>query len=183
RIARVAWGSDAGRVESTVGDTVIDAARALVIPGLVDAHSHFYGTVIPGLIDRLPLAVRRPFLGACTDGWTERDTWVATMLGVLRAGGLGAAPSPPGLELVERGLAIARRWHGAEGRVSVCLSPWAPFGCSDEMLTLVAEASATHRLPVHTHLLETRPQAVTARRLYGRPMVEPIGALGSLSGA
>jgi len=53
RIARVAWGSDAGRVESTVGDKVIDAARALVIPGLVDAHSHFYGTVIPGLIDRL----------------------------------------------------------------------------------------------------------------------------------
>jgi cytosine/adenosine deaminase-related metal-dependent hydrolase len=50
--------------------------RALVIPGLVDAHAHFYGTLIPGLIDRLPLDVRRPFLGACTDGWTERDTWV-----------------------------------------------------------------------------------------------------------
>ena len=242
RIARVAWGSEAGRVESTPGDQVIDATRALVIPGLVDAHSHFYGTLIPGLIDRLPLDVRRPFLGACTDGWTERDTWVATMLGVLRmlrngtttvlengaqgieatvptigavidsgvravvgpmvsdrpfgdtlpgylerlpdalrADVLGAAPSPPGRELVERCLAIARRWHGAEGRVSVCLSPWAPFGCSDEMLTLVAEASATHRLPIHTHLLETRPQAVAARRLYGRSMVEHIAALGLLS--
>jgi len=242
RIARVAWGADAGRVERAPGDDVIEAGRALVIPGLVDAHSHFYGTLIPGLIDRLPLDVRRPFVGACTDGWTDRDIWVTTMLGVLRMlrygtttvlengaqgidatvpairavidGGvravvgpmvsdrpfadtmpgyverlpdalraevLGAAPSLPGRELVERCLAIARRWHGAEGRVSVCLSPWAPFGCSDEMLTLVAEASATHRLPVHTHLLETRPQAVAARRLYGRTMVEHIAALGLLS--
>ena len=49
------------------------------------------------------------------------------------------------------------------------------------MLTLVAEASATHRLSVHTHLLETRPQAVAARRLYGRTMVEHIAALGLLS--
>ncbi len=57
RIARVAWGSEAGRVESTAGDQVIDATRALVIPGLVDAHSHFYGTLIPGLID--PTARRR----------------------------------------------------------------------------------------------------------------------------
>ena len=94
---------------------------------------------------------------------------------------LGAPPSPPGRELVERCVAIARRWHGAEGRVSVCLSPWAPYGCSDEMLTLVAEASATHRLPIHTHLLETRPQAVAARRLYGGSMVEHIAALGLLS--
>jgi cytosine/adenosine deaminase-related metal-dependent hydrolase len=242
RIARVAWGADAPRVESQPGDTLVDASRALVIPGLVDAHCHFYGTLIPGLIDRLPLDVRRPLLGACTDGWSERDTWVATLLGVarmlrhgtttvlengaqgiegtvpairallqagvravvgpmvadrplsdtmpgyverlpapLRAEALGAAPSPSGRELVERCVAIARQWHGAEGRISVCLSPWAPFGCTDEMLTLVAEASAAHRLPVHTHLLETRPQAVAARRLYGRTMVEHAAALGLLS--
>ncbi|HET7378785.1 MAG TPA: amidohydrolase [Gaiellales bacterium] len=240
RITRVAWGTE--RVASGPDDMVIDASDALVIPGLVDAHSHFYGTLIPGLIDRLPLDVRRPFLGACTEGWTARDTWVTTQLGVLRmlrhgtttvlengaqgidgtepairalldagvravvgpmiadrpftdtmpgyaerlpaalrAEALGAGPPEPGRELLERCLTIAKRWHGAEGRMSVCLSPWAPFGCTDEMLTLVAEASATHQLPVHTHLLETRPQAVAARRLYGRSMVEHIATLGLLS--
>lgn len=242
RISRVAWDADRTRVVSRPDDTVIDASRAVVVPGLVDAHSHFYGMLVPGLIDRLPLDVRRPFLSACTDGWTERDTYVATMLGVLRmlrhgtttvlengaqgieatepairsllesgvravvgpmvsdrtfsdtmpgyvdrlpgplrAEVLDAPPSPPGRELVERCVAIARRWHGAEGRISVCLSPWAPFGCTDEMLMSVAEASATHRLPVHTHLLETRPQAVAARRLYGCSMVEHIADLGLLS--
>ncbi|HXJ83621.1 MAG TPA: amidohydrolase [Candidatus Methylomirabilis sp.] len=241
RILRVAWGADAAQVEDRSGDTVLDASGALVIPGLVDAHCHFYGTLVPGLIDRLPLDVRRPLLGACTDGWSERDTWVATLLGVarmlrhgtttvlengaqgidstvptirafveggvravvgpmvadrplsdtmpgyaerlpvdLRAEALGAAPAP-GRELVERCVAIARQWHGAEGRISVCLSPWAPYGCTDEMLALIAEASATLRLPVHTHLLETRPQAVAARRLYGHTMVEHAAALGLLS--
>jgi 5-methylthioadenosine/S-adenosylhomocysteine deaminase len=200
RISRVAWDADRTRVVSRPDDTVIDASRAVVVPGLVDAHSHFYGMLVPGLIDRLPLDVRRPFLSACTDGWTERDTYVATMLGVLRmlrhgtttvlengaqgieatepairavlesgvravvgpmvsdrtfsdtmpgyvdrlpgplrAEVLDAPPSPPGRELVERCVAIARRWHGAEGRISVCLSPWAPFGCTDEMLMSVVE--------------------------------------------
>jgi 5-methylthioadenosine/S-adenosylhomocysteine deaminase len=243
RIARVAWGEAAARLETRAGDRVIDAGRALVIPGLVDAHSHFYGTLIPGLIDdRFPLDVRRPLLGPCTAGWSERDTWVTTLLGafrmmrngtttVLENGAQGIAgtepairallhagvravvgpmisdrpfhetmpglldrvppamreeilalqPAAPARELVDGCLAIAKCWHGAEGRVSVCLSPWAPYGCTDTMLTLVAEASQAHRLPVHTHLLETRLQAVAARRLYGRTMVEHIAELGLLS--
>jgi cytosine/adenosine deaminase-related metal-dependent hydrolase len=242
RIARVAWGAEAARMASQPGDTVIDASRSLVIPGLVDAHSHLYGSLVPGLIDRMPLDVRRPFLAVCTEGWNERDTWVSTMLGLfrmlrhgtttvldngaqgidatvpairahlesgvraivgpmvadrpvtetmpgyverlpdaLRADALAAAAPVPGRELVERCVAIARQWHGTEGRISVCLSPWTPFGCTDEMLSLIAEASAAHRLPIHTHLLETRPQAVAARRLYGRSMVEHAAALGLLS--
>ncbi|HYB40598.1 MAG TPA: amidohydrolase [Candidatus Methylomirabilis sp.] len=242
RIARVAWGPEADRVTTTPADRVIDARTAVVIPGLVDAHSHCYGSLIPGLIDRLPLDVRRPFLAVCTDGWTERDTRAAVLLAawrMLRSGTttvnensaqgldavepsirallqsgmravvsamvadrpvadtmpgyldrlpdplrrqvLDAPASPPARELVERSLAIARRWHGAEGRVSVCLSPWAPYGCSDRLLELVGDASRAHSLTVHTHLLETRAQAAAARRLYGTSMVEHIAALGLLS--
>jgi len=242
RIARVVWGVEGPRVEASALDRVIDAGRTVVIPGLVDAHSHFYGALVPGLIDRLPLDVRRPFLGACTAGWTERDTWVATLLGALRAlrngtttvlenvaqgvdatvpairallqSGMRAVVGPmiadrpfsdtmPGYaerlpqpfraevmggvaetgsadELVERCVAIATRWHGAEGRISVCLSPWAPYGCSDALLARVAEAAHARGLPVHTHLLETRPQAAVARRLYGGTVVEHIAKLGLL---
>ncbi|PYM11298.1 MAG: hypothetical protein DMD81_27305 [Candidatus Rokuibacteriota bacterium] len=240
RIARVAWGAEAARVEADPADRVIDAVRMLVMPGLVDAHSHFYGTLIPGLIDRLPLDVRRPFLTACTDGWTDRDTWVATLLGAFRSmcagtttvlengaqgieatvpavralmqSGLRAVVGPmisdrpftetmPGYverlpdalrqealggpmrsarELVDDCLAIAKAWHGAGGRISICLSPWTPYGCTDDLLTRVAEAAHAHGLPVHTHLLETRPQAVVARRMYGTTMVEHVATLGLL---
>src|SRR5262245_18690805 len=84
RIARVAWGAEAARATPGAADRVIDASRSIVIPGLVDAHAHCYGVLIPGLIDRLPLDTRMPPLAACLAGWTDRDTWVATALGTLR---------------------------------------------------------------------------------------------------
>jgi 5-methylthioadenosine/S-adenosylhomocysteine deaminase len=240
RIARVAWGTEAERLTVTPGDRVMDATRSIVIPGLVDAHAHLYGVLIPGLIDRLPLDMRMPHLGACLAGWTERDTWVATLLGalrMLRAGtttvlenvlqGLDAAEpaikallrsgiramvgpmiadrpyheTMPGLlerlperfwpevsaapgsapeAVVARCRDLARRWHRAEGRLSVCLSPSTPHRCTDRMLAAMAEAADADRLPVHTHLLETRPQAAAARRLYGRSMVEHLKTIGLL---
>ncbi len=240
RIARVAYGADAARLEPAAGDRVIDAGRRIVIPGLVDAHCHAYGALTPGLVDRLPLDIRMPALAATLAGWTEDDTRVATLLGawrMLRGGtttvlenvlqGIDAAepairallhagmravvgpmigdrpfhetlpgylerlpeprrsealaaPTPSPKELVQASVAIARRWDGAEGRIRVCLSPSTPHRCTDQLLELVAEASANERLGVHTHLLETRPQAMVGRRLYGRTMVEHLGALGLL---
>jgi cytosine/adenosine deaminase-related metal-dependent hydrolase len=240
RIARVAYGAEAGRVGAGPADRVIEAERRLVIPGLVDAHSHLYGTLVPALVDRLPLDIRMPFLVPACAGWTADEVRVATLLGALRMlrGGTTtvlenliqgieatepairalleagmravvgpmladrpfhetlpgylerlpepersralAAPVPRPKDLVEPCRAIARRWHGAEGRITVCLSPSTPHRCTDELLTLIAEAAEAERLPVHTHLLETRPQAVVARRLYGRTMVEQIRALGLL---
>jgi cytosine/adenosine deaminase-related metal-dependent hydrolase len=240
RIARVAYGAEGDRLAAGPGDRVIDAGRRLVIPGLVDAHCHAYGSLVPGLVDHLPLDIRMPSLGAIVEAWTDDDTRVSTLLTALRmlrggtttvlenvlqgldatdaairallgagmravvapmigdrpfhetlpgfrerlpdghwARGPGGPPRRPD-ELVEASLAIARRWDGAEGRLRVGLSPSTPHRATDALLTRVAEASAAHGLPVHTHLLETRPQAVVARRLYGRTMVEHIRALGLL---
>lgn len=240
RIGAVAWGAAGAAPRTSPGDQVIDASRFVVIPGLVDAHSHFYGVLAPGLIERLPLDVRVPYLSACVGGWQERDTYVLTALGAARmlangtttalenvlqgieatgpaiqallAAGMRAVVGPmiadrpysetmPGLlervpdalraemvgatplaakEQVDACLELAARWHGAEGRIAVCLSPSAPHRSTDELLALVARAARERGLGVHTHLLETRPQAVVARRLYGRSMVEHLDALGLL---
>jgi cytosine/adenosine deaminase-related metal-dependent hydrolase len=240
RIARVTYGAEAARVEAGAGDRVIDASQHLVIPGLVDAHSHLWGTLLPVVLDHLPLEVRVPLTGALTRGWSDREVRVATLLAALRMlrGGTTtvlenvlqgieateptaralldagmraivgpsvadrpfhvtlpgylerlphplrsqvlAASVPRAHELVEACRAIARRWHGAGGRIQVCLSPWMPNGCSEALLTQMAEAAETDRLPIHTHLLETRVQAVVARRLYGRTMVDHLRALGLL---
>jgi cytosine/adenosine deaminase-related metal-dependent hydrolase len=125
--------------------------RAVVSPMIGDRPFH---DTLPGFRERLP-----------EGHWAHR---------------LGGPPGQPD-DLVAASLAIARRWDGAEGRLRVGLSPSTPHRATDALLTLVAEASAAHGLPVHTHLLETRPQAVVARRLYGRTMVEHIRALGLLS--
>ncbi len=64
--------------------------------------------------------------------------------------------------------------------MSICLSPWTSYGCTDALLRRLAEAAQTHGLQVHTHLLETSPQAVVARRMYGTTMVEHVATLGLL---
>jgi len=241
RIARIAWQGEAGSIEPASGDQVIDASKRLVMPGLVDAHAHFYGMLMPGLVERLPLDMRMPYLAACFTGWEERDASLSALLGAARmmrngtttvmenilqgvgdseatvkalvASGMravvgpmvadrpfyetvpgyreclpatlleeGTRPpaGPPPAEVVAACRALAKRWHGAEGRISICLSPSTPHRCTDRMLELLAEAAADDKLGVHTHLLETRPQAAAARHLYGRSMVEHIEKLGLL---
>jgi guanine deaminase len=240
RIHAVVYGAEAERVAAAPDDHVIDATRRLVIPGLVDAHSHAYGVLAPGLVDQIPLDIRMPALAAVLEGWSEADSRVATLVGAWRMlrggtttvlenvlqGIAGAAPAiralldagiravvgpmiadrpfhetlpgylerlpepwrtealgarvPDGKALLQASLDIARTWDGAGGRIRVCLSPSTPHRCTDELLRLVAEASATRGLAVHTHLLETRAQAVAGRRLYGRSMVEHVHALGLL---
>jgi cytosine/adenosine deaminase-related metal-dependent hydrolase len=240
RIVRVAYNAKAGEIEPGPFDRVIEATDRLIIPGLVDAHSHFYGTLAPALIDYLPLEIREPLLGAMTRGWGERETRATTLLGALRMmrngtttvlenvlhgmentestisalvdSGMRAmvgpaiadrpfhetmpgyleclpelhrsqsrAPSIPNpKDLLESCLDVVRRWHGAEGRIYICLSPSAPHRCTDELMTMIAEAAGTHELAIHTHLLETRVQTAIARRLYGRTMVEHIWTLGLL---
>src|SRR5262249_46375611 len=115
--------------------------RAVVGPMISDRP---FAETLPGYAERLPDALRGP-----------------TLSGLPRSGS----------EFVNDCLAIAKEWHGAAGRISICLSPWTPFGCTDAMLTRVAEAAHAHGLPVHTHILETRPQAVVARRMYGTTMI------------
>lgn len=240
RIARIAYGPTASQIQPGPSDRVIEGKHRLVMPGLVDAHTHFYGTLVPGLIDHLPLDMRMLPLGAVTGGWGESETRIATLLGALRLMRNGtttllenvlqgieatdvairalvdsglramvgpmiadrpfhetmpgyvdrlpepyrsealAAAVPPAKDLLESSLSVANRWHGAEGRIYICLSPSTPHRCTDSLLGLVAEAAHTNRLSVHTHLLETRVQVAVARRLYDRTMVEHIWKLGLL---
>jgi cytosine/adenosine deaminase-related metal-dependent hydrolase len=90
------------------------------------------------------------------------------------------APVPNAKDLLNSCLGIVRRWNGTEGRIYVCLSPSAPQRCTDALLAMIAETAQANGLPVHTHLLETRPQVAVAKRLYGRTMVEHIHKLGLL---
>jgi 5-methylthioadenosine/S-adenosylhomocysteine deaminase len=136
--------------EAVIRALLESGMRAVVGPMLADRPFH---ETLPGYLDHLP--------------------------GPRRVEALGQ-PTPSPKELLEAAVAIGRQWHGAEGRVRVCLSPSTPHRCTDALLELVAESSAATGLPVHTHLLETRVQAVAGRRLYGRTMVEHVKTLGLL---
>jgi 5-methylthioadenosine/S-adenosylhomocysteine deaminase len=90
--------------------------------------------------------------------------------------------SPPSLAaIVEFHRRLVKEWDDREGRVHVALAPAGPQRCTDELLRAFAAVSETERRPLHSHVLETKVQAVAAQELYGKTMVAHLRDLGVLS--
>jgi 5-methylthioadenosine/S-adenosylhomocysteine deaminase len=72
------------------------------------------------------------------------------------------------------------RFHRPDEGISIAPAPSGPQRCTDQMLVGCAQLAEELDLVVHIHVLETRMQAVTAQRLYGRTLPEHLDALGFL---
>jgi 5-methylthioadenosine/S-adenosylhomocysteine deaminase len=73
------------------------------------------------------------------------------------------------------------RFHRPDEGISISLGPSGPQRCSDEMLAGCAALAAELDLVIHIHVLETRMQAVSGKRMYGTTLVEHMDAIGFLS--
>ena len=74
------------------------------------------------------------------------------------------------------------KWNGqGEGRIRVILGPIGPQWCTNDLLQQATEISLARNLPVHTHTLESKLQAVQAQHLYGRSMISHLDDLGVLT--
>jgi guanine deaminase len=123
--------------------------RVVLAPAVADIV--FYQTV-PGLLDLLPADLR----GAVT--------------------AMEAAPTKSLLDLAER---LIRRWHGsAEGRVRIAASPTIPNQATDEFLDGCARLVRDYGVGLHTHLAESKVQAIESRRRHGRSIVERLADHG-----
>ena len=80
--------------------------------------------------------------------------------------------------------ALARRaverFHRPEEGISIALGPSGPQRCTDEMLAGCAALADELDLQVHIHVLETRMQALSGMRMYGRTLPEHLSEIGFL---
>lgn len=74
-----------------------------------------------------------------------------------------------------------RRWHGRDGRIQVHVGPSGPQRCSDQLLEGALDLARRLGTLVHTHAVETRPQAVQAWRRWGGSLLRRLDHLGALS--
>ena len=74
-----------------------------------------------------------------------------------------------------------KRFHRPDEGISICPAPSGPQRCTDELLAGVAGLADELDLMIHIHVLETRMQAVSGRRMYGRTLPEHMDSLGFLS--
>ncbi|TMM21656.1 MAG: hypothetical protein E6F97_08145 [Actinobacteria bacterium] len=92
------------------------------------------------------------------------------------------AERPPSWDEWERFCREAvEQFHRPYEGISIALGPSGPQRCTDEMLAGCAALADELDLVIHIHVLETRMQAVSGRRMYGKTLVEHMDAVGFLS--
>jgi guanine deaminase len=62
---------------------------------------------------------------------------------------------------------LAKERRGAHPRITWALGPSSPERCSEELLSSLAELSATDKLPVYTHIYESKAMTLIARQTHG----------------
>ncbi|MCU1406706.1 MAG: amidohydrolase [Glaciihabitans sp.] len=251
-IVAVAASSDGGLAVPEGGKCrVIDGRQLMLVPGLVNAHTHSWESLLRGTSEAMPLEVwtleTYPLFGVppVPDRLVYLRTLVAGMdalrggttnvlddvgelpvqgpaqlaavfdayerLGIranVSGGVVDVAPVdrlPFASEFLEKGDIAASRaallpsasiirsfldasadafrlHHGRAGdRLRYVVAPSAPQRCTDELLLAADDLSAAHGAVLHTHLLETKMQAVVGAKRYGTSIVEHLDKLGLLS--
>jgi len=71
--------------------------------------------------------------------------------------------------------------HGRAGRIQFMLAPSAPQRCTADLLQACHALAVEMGVPLHTHVLETKTQAVTGHELYGKSLIAYMDELGVLS--
>jgi 5-methylthioadenosine/S-adenosylhomocysteine deaminase len=226
------------------GTREIPAARRLIHPGLVNAHTHSHGNLAKGMGDRWTLELlltAAPWLGgnrgaediqlsatlgavemvlkgctACYDLFFEwpvpsRDG-MALVASAYAEVGMRAVIAPmvadrsfyeaiPGLAealpaaLQERVAALRlapgeatlaairsglRDWSFDRDRVRPAVAPTIPHHCSDAFILGCAELAREFDIGVHSHVAESKVQAVAGIRLYGQTQTAHLDRLGVL---
>lgn len=73
------------------------------------------------------------------------------------------------------------KWHGHGERIRIIIAPCGPQRCSVDLMEAINELSERHNIPIHSHTLETRLQAVQAQDLWGKTAIEYLDGLELLS--
>lgn len=71
--------------------------------------------------------------------------------------------------------------HGRAGRLGFMVSASAPQRCSVEMMQACVALAQDKGVPYHTHVLETKTQAVTGPEFYGRSLIAYMRDIGILT--
>lgn len=73
-----------------------------------------------------------------------------------------------------------QRFHNRDGRLRFMVAPSAPQRCTPGLMFAADELARQHRIPFHTHIVETKVQAVTGPEFYGKTLVRYMHDLGLL---
>jgi len=122
--------------------------RAVVAPMVADVT---FFEAIPGLMEALPPDLQR-----------EAET--------LRLA--------PGQLTLSRIREAVENWSGEAGAIHPAVAPTIPHHCTDAFMTGCRDIARAHGIGLHSHVAESKMQAVVGRSLYGRTLLQHMDGLG-----
>jgi 5-methylthioadenosine/S-adenosylhomocysteine deaminase len=93
---------------------------------------------------------------------------------------VAALPPPRAADYVAFAKQAFQRFHNRDGRLRFMVAPSAPQRCTADLMLAADELARQYRVPFHTHIVETKVQAVTGPALYGKTLVRYMHDLGLL---
>jgi guanine deaminase len=124
--------------------------RAVVAPMVAD---RTFFEAIPGLMEMLPPALRQEVARLRLAPW---KTSVAAMREALSG------------------------WTLDRDRVRMAVAPTIPHHCSDEFIRACAALAREHEVGLHSHVAESKVQAIVGLRVYGKTLTAHLDDLGAL---
>lgn len=222
----------------------VDATGCLLMPGLVNAHTHGHGSLGKGMGDRWSLELLLNAGPWISGRRTLDDKYLAAKLNaaeMVRKGCTAAydlyfefpAPTHDGIDAVARGYAdvgtrvvvapmmadhtlfeaipglmqalpedlrarvddlklapaeqnieacraILHDWSHDRDQVRFALAPTIPLHCSDEFIVACRNLAAEYQVGLHMHLAESKVQAVSAIKRYGKTLTAHLAELDFL---
>ena len=134
---------------AAVADAYAQAGMRAVLAPMVADLSFF--EAIPGLLDALPPPLR------------------------AQAERLRLAPGATTLQALTR---IVSGWRHDRDRVRLAIAPTIPHHCTDGFLTGCRDLAHGHGLGLHSHVAESKVQALTGLKTYGRTQTAHLDRLG-----
>ena len=223
---------------------VIDASDRLLMPGLVNAHTHSHGNLVRSAGDRWTLELGMHLVAAIRRNQTVEDKYLGALIGAVEMVSKGCTacydlvyeapyPTVEGLDAVaqayadvgmravvtpmmashsfyraypgllealppdmrdhfgawnagkdEMSLDVTRKalhgWKLDRDQVRLAVSPTTPLHCSDDFWKGAAALAREYGAGLHSHLAESKLQAVGGLERYGCTLTEHLDHLGVL---
>ncbi len=227
------------------GAVSLDARDRMLIPGLINAHTHAHGALVRGLAgDRVPLELLLNQSGVLNGNRTVEDKYLSAQLSAIEMVRKGCtacydmfvefpAPSLDGVHAVARAYGdvgmravvapmmadrtfyqalpglldaipqparasvealratpyetslascreILKSWPFDRDRVRPALGPTIPMHCSEDFLRACRDLARDYDVGIQMHVAESRGQAVSGVKKYGKTLTAYLDELGLL---
>lgn len=192
-------------------DKVIDGSNKIVIPGLINAHTHAAMTLFRNYADDLPLwDWLSKKIWPIEDKLNGNDVYWGTMLSIvemIKSGttcfsdmyffmdDIAKAVNETGIRArLSRGLTgeepkddlrikeakeLYDNWNNScDGRITVMLSPHAPYTCSTKYLKEVVKIAKELNVGIHIHLSESKKEVEDNYKKYGKSPIKYANDIG-----